>query len=295
MSTSKAPQIYSIGDKHKLKPYEFSAGDELSDLIRDPRGVVWMWEPPRPTASYVMGIDVSYGIPNWSRTSRSRDDYKTDNGVISIVRCGESGLPDHQVAEYAAPVDPEILADIANALGRVYAGKDHDDNDGQCRCIIEAFPGPGFMTQQRMLSVHGYTNHYRWTTFGDIVPSQTPHLGWRSGRESVPILWMRGTRHIQLNKIRLNSPALIEEMSNAEMDVDRARGRAIYGAHDDRVTAILLAIWFANQWSLEVETERTEVRTSDQDDSSGNWQASAITAEDMYDAWSERFDSFLGD
>jgi hypothetical protein len=195
-----------------------------------------------------------------------------------------------QVAEWAGPVDAEGLADIANQVGRMYAGK---EEDGQCECIIEVLPGPGLMMQQRMFSVHGYTNLFRWQQYGKLIPQETRDFGWYSNRQTVPLLWMRGTRHIQLSRIQLNSPALVDEMANAEMDLEKNRGKAIYGAHDDRVTAILLAIWVANKWSVDIETERQDFREVDADTTQPDWQGSAVTVEQMLEAWEEKFDSIL--
>jgi hypothetical protein len=53
--------------------------DQLyDDLSQDPRGVAWMWEPPRKNAAYVMGIDPTVGITGWSRHSRVANDSEID-------------------------------------------------------------------------------------------------------------------------------------------------------------------------------------------------------------------------
>ena len=62
--------------------------------------------------------------------------------------------------------------------------------------------------------------------------------------------------------------------------------RARYGKHDDRVVALMLAIYAAHDWSWEYETEKVEVTEGS---GSGNWQASDISADSLFDAWEDRF------
>src|SRR5262245_12722392 len=114
--------VFRIGNKSHIRP----ADKETLDL--DPRGIVWIYEPPITRAKYVMGVDPTFGKPQWNRFNRTEDDHVVDNGAIEIIRVGrgepgkEGFRPDVQVCEYAAPVDPYDLAAIANALGRLYAG-----------------------------------------------------------------------------------------------------------------------------------------------------------------------------
>ncbi len=146
------PPVFSVaqsGNFSKLDPAEYDG---------DPRGLLWMWEPPVKSATYAMGIDVAYGRTGWNRYNRSKRD--KDNGAIEVFRIGKMGAPDMQVAEYVAPVDPFELGDIANLMGRLYSGTEED----QCRVIGESTPGPGFGTLQRMLEL-GYTNHFIWEYF----------------------------------------------------------------------------------------------------------------------------------
>src|SRR5262245_61875959 len=106
-----------------------------------------------------MGVDATQGRTGWNRYNRQEDDSAVDNGAIEILRCGrgEPGhpgfIPHAQVAEYAAPIDPYDLATVANALGRLYGGR---DEDGQALAIIEVYPGPGGPTQRTMMEKYGY-------------------------------------------------------------------------------------------------------------------------------------------
>lgn len=249
---------------------------------KDPRGMVCMFEAPRPNEAYVMGIDPTVGIVGWNRNLRTQDDVRTDNGAIEIIRVGRRGRPDVQVCEYAAPIDPEELADVANVLGRFYGG---NDENGQALCIIEIYPGPGLMTQRKMINSLGYHHHFIWKYLDSMIPKATASLGWQSSPKSVRDLWIRGTRHISLDKIKILSPYLSEELAWCEPDELKMTARAASGKHDDRARAILMAIWAAHDWDNPIEEVETQVTAGKVPD----WQRSDISADRMYDAWNDYF------
>jgi hypothetical protein len=276
------PETYTIGYKGNLQATSLAHDDP------DPRGLVLMLEPPNPKETYVLGIDPTVGIVGWHRQLRTRDDLRTDNGAIEIIRVGRNDKPDVQVCEYAAPIDPEELADIANILGRLYAG---NSDDGQCLTIIEVYPGPGLMTQRKMINALGYTNMFIWKYLDSMALRLSTSLGWQSSPKSVRDLWIRGTRHITLDKIRILSPHLAEELAHCEADELRMTAKASSGKHDDRVRAFLMAIWAAHDWSYQIEEVRQEVIEGKQPD----WQRSDISAEKMYEQWQERFSQLFED
>ncbi len=288
---SEEPQPYRVQASGSMSPLT-RTGQLYDDLSQDPRGVAWMWEPPRKNAAYVMGIDPTVGITGWSRHSRVANDSEIDNGCIQIVRVGRGEpespdfVPDVQVCEYAAPIDPEELANVANVLGRVYAGA---EEDGQCLCIIEVYPGPGMLTLRRMIDPHGYTNHFVWKGDWDaLVMRQTRGLGWTANQKSVRDLWLKTRRHILRGGLTRFSPWLAEEWTDCEMDFVKMTGQAI-GAHDDRVRAINLALWAAHEWTFDVQTKVQDVNKGKRPE----WQATDCSAEEMYRQWQDRFDEIL--
>jgi hypothetical protein len=264
---------------------------ETRELVRDPLGTVLMFEPPQPGATYFMGVDPSRGIVGWDRRLKKTDDNKIDNGVIQILRAGRSGHPDVQAAEYAAPIDAEDLGDVANAMGRLYAG---NNEDGQALAIIEVWPGPGEPTQRRMVTKYGYTNLYTPIRYANTLTPERGRntVGWVSNERSRRDLWTRGMKHIIQRKIRINSPFTIEEMADCQADdwMWTETARAKFGKHDDRVVALLLAIYAAHDWQWEdIDTMKVEVSEG----GPRNWQAMDITAEGLFDAWEERFAQIL--
>src|SRR3990167_4232844 len=288
------PQAYNIQHKTSLTPTHA----DLLDL--DPRGIAWLFEPPSPGADYAMGIDVSATIHDgWTRYARTDTDYKTDNSAIEVVRKGKGDQckgcsyptwtcsrgprhfwPSVQVAEYAAPINGFELAPIANALGRLYAGQ---DDNGQCLSIVEVQPGQGFATQREMMNRFGYTNQYVWTHLDKITPTPSTSYGWVSSRTTVPYLWTKASRIIQRHEVVVNSPHIVEEMANCSIN-SHGWGEAASPNHDDRLRALLLALWGLHAWTFDVETDSTPAQVGQ---GSGNWQAQAVSVERMHEQWDE--------
>jgi len=254
--------------------------------LRDPRGIVWVFEEPRPNANYVVSCDPSYGIASWSRHTRTEDDIRTDNCAVEVVRIGD---PDVQVAEYAAPIDPEDAAAVVNFLGRMYGGA-HED--GQALAIVEVHPGPGLLTQRELINRYGYLNLFLWQHLDKMVVQQTQAFGWYSSRQSRQMLWIRGTRHLNQRKIVINSPWLVEEMTDCVLDNFLSfTARAQWGAHDDRMVATLMAIWAANQWSFDNPPEE---QAKPVDANMPDYQFSDCTAEEMTELWNEKMERLIG-
>jgi hypothetical protein len=271
------PQTLYVGDS-SLVPCE-----EQWDTIKDdPRGVLLMWSPPIKGRKYIIGMDSSEGITGWSRASRRDEDEKTDNGAIEIFevdgareliwRMDEDGnkIPDidpgtgrqrvHyrdvQVAEFAAPCDAVEIARVANVLGRIYAG----DEEDQCELIWEGWPGCGMLTTQELLRL-SYGNLWHWEYIADVA-EETNRLGWRSTRESKKLLWYRARRHLMMGNVVIRSRFLLDEYSNAEIDMDKMTARAAYGYHDDRFMAANLAFWAGHRWTYDPDSTRVEVTTT---------------------------------
>ena len=269
------PLLFTIGKAgrmQKMEPKEFDG---------DPRGVIWIWEPPIPSATYVLGCDPAVGRTGWNRYLRTREDAKTDNGAIEIVKVGKWGAKDIQVAEFAAPVDAFDLGYIVNLMGRLYAGADED----QCKCIIEVFPGPGAGTLQQCLEL-GYTNHFKWEYYGDTPATPTRAMGWHASPRTNRDLWAKASRHIHLDNVLIRSPWLVEEYADCRMNVLKEYAENPSG-HDDRVRAMNLALWIANSWSMNVSRTEEKVATAE----IVEWQSSDMSMDEIHASWDAVFDN----
>jgi hypothetical protein len=277
--------LYVSGNNIQIYDYE-----SPEDIDNDPRGLLLMWHPPESGAKYIMGMDPTQGITGWSRATRNPEDKKIDNGAIEVFQVdarrtqimkevpnpagrGKIMVPDLderkqpkylykdlQVAEFAAPCDAVELAQIANIIGRIYAGAEED----QCELIWESWPGPGILTTQELLRL-GYGNLWMWE-YIDSVAEETNRMGWRSTRESQKLLWYRSRRHLMNKQAIIRSRHLLSEYANAEIDMDKMRARAAYGFHDDRFQAANMCFWAGHSWCYDVERTDERVTTSPQQD-----------------------------
>lgn len=263
-----------------------SSSDYHND--HDPRGILWMFEPPHNFCNYIIGTDPTYGIENWSRENRNKDDAKTDNAVACVIRKGFKGQPDVQVAEFAAPITPFEFAGVVNFIGRLYGG---DNEEGQAYLCNEVWPGPGLSLHAELSTKFGYTNEYYHRYLNTAAPTVTQWPGFYANRQSVSDLWIKGRHHINKGNVRILSPWLVEEMADCSWDMQRNRGFAQQGSsrHDDRVSALLLALWAANQWTMSIAPSEQQAPEKLEQP---NWQASDCSAASMLDAWNERVGSF---
>lgn len=276
----------------------------------DPRGLVLMWEEPKPWAKYILSIDPSEGITNWSRGSRQDGDHKTDNGVVEVFRPNAIKLPlfkdgkplidkitnqqmfvmrDLQVAEFAAPIDAVEIARVANILGRMYAGEDDD----QCECILESYPGPGPLTTQELIRL-GYGHLWMWEHFADSVVEETNAIGWHATPRSTRILWTRARRHLMERKAKIMSQWLYEEYKDAVVNMDKMTAAAPYGRHDDRLRAANLCFWAGHAWTQNVESTHEQVTERPISD----WQHTAPTLGEnrsYREMWAESVDNWSDD
>jgi hypothetical protein len=186
-----------------------------------------------------------------------------------------------QAASYAAPIDPYDLATVVNAAGRLYAGRSENN---QALAIIEIRPGPGEATQKTLIDRYGYTNLYIRQHFDMPLQNKGPDFGWVSNKQSMQHLWTRGLRAIHKKQVIFRNKFIVEEFANAEMDMVKLRGAGAHGAHDDIVTAALLAIWGAYNWSFNPEPDNSTRALAN---NKPEWQRSSVSSRDMYDQWEE--------
>jgi hypothetical protein len=242
-----------------------------------------------------MGIDPTEGITGWHRDARVREDRRTNNGAIEIIRLGReywdeklncrAYTPDVQVCEYAAPIDAFEIGFVANILGRLYGGKDED----QCLCIMEVFPGPGKMTMRQMVD-NGYTNFYIHQYYAEIVPTESKSVGWTATQNSLRDLWLKVSRHINKKRVKMRSPWLVEEYADARMNLTKLYPISPNNesGHGDRRRAFDLALWAGNRWDAEVE--RTNEPISTVPEGFKDWQYTDMTPDQIREGWGEAMD-----
>src|SRR3989442_12956972 len=104
--------------------------------------------------------------------------------------------------------------------------------------------------------------------------------------KSVRALWIRGSRHTNRGAAWIHSEALIKEMVNAEQDPVKMTAKAIYGHHDDRLRAFLLAIWALHDWSGQIEIP--EHSRAEGGAPAASWRPSARRGGRRLGPWAEK-------
>jgi hypothetical protein len=262
------------------------------------RGIIWLFEEPKPKGVYVVACDPAMGQEGWDRTIPS--DAKTDNSAIEVFRLGsrektvtdDKGkektiiIPtDYQVAEFAAPVDYEQCAAVINLLGRLFRG---NGRMGVAHTIIEVYPGPGWMVEKTLIGKYGYLNFYQRKYVDTLLPQATKGIGWQATKQSVRDLWIHGTRHINNKNVVIRSPWLLDEMKTTDpIKFQTYTSEAQSGFKDDRLRAAMLGIWALHDFSSQIKVET--VTTVEKNTKPVNWQSSDLSAEGLKDAWERRF------
>lgn len=289
---SIAPQVLHVGGSSISR-----CNESMESMMADPRGLLWMWHSPKPNSRYVISCDPTMGVTGWSRAMKQDGDEKIDNCAIEIFEpsairmdlLDDQGnrkidpqtkqpmyvMRDMQVAEYAGPVDAVEAARICRLLGRIYQGVD----DEYALLIYESWPGPGILTTQELLRL-GYSNIWMWEYITGQA-EETNRMGWQSSFQSQKVLWYRSRRHLMERKAKIYSKFLVDEYSNAVIDLEKMRAKAAYGYHDDRMQAANMAFWACHKWSYDEEVA-APVTTSVEVD----YQTLAPTL-DHRDAWTD--------
>jgi hypothetical protein len=289
MTDDELPAIDLYRDRDK-QPIHHIAGYHLGpmhpeELDRDPRGIIWLWEQPATNQSYVQSADPTGGIPKWSRAFRTHNDVNIDNGCNQVWRkeksartcedcrglgwkptaqmnvqlecstCdgrGRVGGRVVQVAEFAAPIDPEEHALIFYLMGRLFRG---DDELDECLGIVED-NNTGPLMIRKLQNTYNYTNLYQSESISQgTTVKLLNRIGFHSDSASVPVLHARGRIVLVRRDVEPRSKWMIKELSDAIIKIYAENGRERFyvpaggGRHDDRMTTGFLAWWAALAWT----------------------------------------------
>jgi hypothetical protein len=311
----------------------------LSELDKDYRGIIYFWEQPLLTAHYALGCDPAGGIPRWSRAFRQHNDINKDNGTIEIKRktrgskqcedcnglgwirteqpnvqaecpkCdarGKVGGRAIQVAEFAAPIDPEELALYVFILGHLFRG---DSDLDECVAIIER-NNTGIVTIRKLQNTFGYSNLWgtQSLTSGEQV-KEMGGVGWLSTPQTVPILHARYRIVIVRRDVEIRSRHLVKELADAVVKVvgqesEKSKAISTYerflvmpggGRHDDLMTASALVCWVLFDWT-EIGDGELAVETAGREMPPGrNFAATDATAAMQRDYWNQIVELHLGE
>lgn len=207
-----------------------------------PLDVLLVYESPRTKQHrYVVSVDVSSGTGQ-------------DDSVIEVTRVGTIREPEEQVAQFVSNrVDTQDLAHYADAIGRLYTGRD----DLPALLAVEC-NGLGISTQEELIKHIGYPNLFIWQ-YLDAMPGRemTTRYGWYTSPRSRPIMlanYMHALKtcdpHTGLPDYRINSPHTIAQLGDLVSPGPLWMAEAADGAKDDCVMAGAIGVQVARSLAV---------------------------------------------
>jgi len=207
---------------------EFIQGDlDKRKFVASDRGFLKVWEKPFQKAQYVIGVDVAEGLETG------------DNSVIQVV----DRKTTRQVAEFCGKIDPDRLGEYVYYLGRWY-------NDA----FVGVESNNHGLTTLTILKQMHYPNLYYRHIMDDRKKKKTTKMGWHTNIKTKPLMIDEMSIWIRERLIKFNSKELIEECMTYVIEPNGATN-AQTGCHDDRVTAMAIALQMYKLISTDLEKD----------------------------------------
>ena len=217
--------------------------------IRPSRSSVWMtlnrsrngrgrltlilWRRPDPSKRYVMAIDVSSGG-------------SYDYSAIQVVCVDDF----EQVAEWQGKTDPDLVAQEAYRIGRVF---------NNATAVPEITGGWGFTVDQELKRL-GYRPLYTRTGWDRITKKWTDRTGWDTNMKSRANMLDTLERALREKEFGLFSPRAVAELGafvyEKRKDGSLGKPEARDGANDDLVMALAIAVTVAASLPREKKKRR---------------------------------------
>lgn len=240
--TRKEPQTGEF--QFFQEPYIDGGGVKYRRIVKFiplKNGIVKIWKEPEQNKVYRIGVDVSEGIEN---------EYKDSDWSVAVVKDGQTW---GQVAEMRCKVDPDILADYLNYLGRYY---------NNALMGVES-NNHGLTTLTVLERVHRYPNLYRREVVDEATKITMKKLGWKT--DSKTRGWLIDC---QKKAIRERITHIISETNLLEhlSFVTKSDGKMVAGAgsHDDCVIADSIATMLCQEFPFYDPTTRWDEKQFNQ-------------------------------
>lgn len=203
-----------------VHPTNYRYDPHAHNFYEAPYGHLRVYEAPQPHMAYVIGGDVGEGLTG------------SDPSVLQVLK-----LPDQvQVAVFQDVVRPDELADIAEALGKLY---------NSAWVGIEN-TGTGVATNLRLGQTLAYPYLYVREGFDERTKKYTKKLGWSTNRASKPVMITSLRAAIDDDEMVFRDLPTINELQMYTQFKDGTMG-APSGHHDDLVTSLAIALQVAVQ------------------------------------------------
>lgn len=195
-------------------------GDFNKPVLRPaPTGPFYVWHKPERDLHYYIGADAARG--------EEHGDY-----AAMVIWCGETG---EQCLRVEARINPEILAEWCNNLGRWY---------NNAMVNVELTGNLGLEAQRRLRDDYRYPVFYRWKgARDDRIGHQEPRktIGWETSTRSREYAFTVYRASLREEHLVVHDKVLLQQMSRA---VEKWGSWKVERGHDDVLFAALIG-WVA--------------------------------------------------
>jgi len=182
---------------------------------------------------YQMGIDVSEGIV---QEGVAQERQKSDESVITITDL----TLEEEVASWSGRLPPDIVAEKAILFAKYYATKKFPIK------MVPEMNSIGLALVNRLnREPSDYIRIYRQETFDKKTGLKSEREGWRTNRQTKPLLVSHFQELLRLRNPKIRSKRTLEQFKSfVYTDDAKKQGMGAEGGfHDDRVISLLLSFW----------------------------------------------------
>lgn len=201
----------------------------------------FIFEEPRKGCTYVVGVDGSYGDPEYDPFDEVEGE--KDPSAVEVLRVATPGEPAEQVASFVGYVHPtEELPIIAKKFGMMYHDATNDKYPAMMACEVNA-GSPSAQTQDALWKA-GYPHFYVWPKKNKIGGGYTNAMGWETTPRTRPWITSSLVKDIMDENLLLNSQVTIGQMTTfvkTRTDSGNVRIDHEPGKHDDSLFGLGIA------------------------------------------------------
>jgi hypothetical protein len=224
----------------------------------------FIFEEPRRGFTYVVGVDGSYGDPEYDPFDAVTGE--KDPSAVEVLRVGTKDEPAEQVASFMGYVHPtDELPLIAEKLGKRYGDQTNENYPAMMACEVNN-GSPSAQTQDQLLK-RGYPHFYIWPKKNRVGGGYTNAIGWETTPRTRPWITSCVVKDIQEGFLVVNSPITLQQMKTfvkTRTDGGTVRIDHEPGHHDDSLFALGIAD-FVSQEQAAVYLAREAARLGEPD------------------------------
>jgi hypothetical protein len=218
--------------KSEEMPTRFQWDQERRIFTPSPRaGLLSVWKDPKPSSSYLIGVDVSEGLVDG------------DESAVQVLETPSMS----QVARWSGLLAPDDLADLVANLGWRY----------NTAAVCVEVNGPGYATNLRLAKQLYYPLMYRRESFDTTGKTWQKKYGFNTNKNTKQVLVSTLRAAFNDDTVRLRDEETLKQMSYYVLNDGKYEAQS--GYNDDLVMALALALQMSMQWQPSAPTAKPKV------------------------------------